>query len=155
MKNFLYLRVNAIIGILISLAILALVLIYMLRPGEKLPYSMAAMLAVFLMAFGVPVFHNLLIIHIYRRYYPAKEIPKPVRILNIVCSILCIIEFMWWLVNFYYWGSTIDFQIERTLIIFVFVMIFLTTLLIQVTGSFRLIKKVRAAAHQQLESSFV
>jgi hypothetical protein len=155
MKNFLYLRVNAIIGILASLVIFALALSYAIRTREDMPYPMAVMVFVLLILFGIPVIHNLLITHIYLKYYPAKEIPKFSRVLNIICCILCVIELGWWLVNFYNSGPTIDFQSERAFTTMVFVIILLITILIQVTGSFRLIKKVRAAARHQMESSFV
>lgn len=155
MKKFLYLRVNAIVGIIASLAILALALSYSILTKQGLPYPKAVMVLILLAIFGIPVFHNLLIIHIYRKYYPAKEIPKFTRILNTVCSILCLIEFVWWLVNFYFWGSVLDFHTERVFITFVISMIYLITLLIQATGSFRLVKKVRTGASQQLDNSFV
>jgi hypothetical protein len=155
MKNFLYLRVNALVGISASLVIFALTLSYAILTREDLPYPLAVVGLVFLILFGIPVLHNLLIIHIYRRYYPAKDIPKPVGILNISFSILCLIELGWWLFNYYYVGPTIDFQSERAFTTTVFVIILLITILIQITGSFRLIKKVRAAARLQLEDSFV
>ena len=155
MKKFLYLRVNAIVGIVASLAILALALSYSILTKQALPYPKAVMVLILLAIFGIPVFHNLLILHIYRKYYPAKDIPKFTRILNTVCSILCLIEFVWWLVNFYLWGSVLDFHTERIFITFVISVIYLITLLIQGVGSFRLVKKVRTGASQQLENSFV
>jgi hypothetical protein len=155
MKNFVYLRINAIVGIVASLALFALALSYTILTKHKNPYPKAVLVLILLAIFGMPVFHNLLIIHIYRKYYPAKEIPKFSRILNVVCSIWCLIQLLFWLAGFYFKTPDLDFHIERIFITFVIFMIYLITLLIQVTGSFRLVKKVKSGASLQLESSFV
>jgi protein-S-isoprenylcysteine O-methyltransferase Ste14 len=106
----------------------------------------------------LPAVHNFLIIYIYRKHYPAEEIPPLSRILNTVFSILCLIDLLLLVLALLFEAPKNDFSEKNSLRIWTVIscmIILVITIGIQVTGSFRLIKKVRARARQQLENSFV
>lgn len=105
---------------------------------------------------GLPFIHNLFIIFIYRKYYPEKEILKSHKIFNKVLSILCLLDLLLiLLINF----SLIMYIIRKigdqiTTNVLILFSILSITIVIQVTGGFRLIKIVRENARLQLEASF-
>lgn len=156
MKNFLYLRVNAVIGIIVSLALFFLSLIAYLNRSAK-TLSLPLVVLCLLLLFIVPAFHNILIIHIYRRHYPAKEIARHSRIFNTIFSIVCLLNILFF-AAFFFVLRTVEVKKEdltRIHITVALIIVLIVTILIQVTGSFRLIKKVKAGARLQLENSFV
>lgn len=153
MKKFLYLRVNSIVGILIFVVFLCAVLFDTSNPQtsflvDTLPY---------LLVFGIPSLHNVLILFIYHKYYPGKAIPKLYSSLNLVFNILCIID----LLLFVFLFDTIsqgyvEAEWDKTLyFVFALTIAESITTLIQIIGSFRLIKIVKENARLQLENSFV
>lgn len=153
MKNFLFLRINALVGIIAGIVLLC----YTLSAAiEHVTYVFLFVLFSFIML-GLPVLHNLLIIFIYRRYYPEREISKALRILNILLNIICIFD----LVVFIFSAATFstskyreDDKLEAHMMLAVTVLLCITTT-IQIIGSFRLIKIVRENAQLQLEDGFV
>jgi hypothetical protein len=105
---------------------------------------------------GLPVLHNLLIIFIYRTYYPDRKISTALRILNIVLNIICILD----LVLFIYTIATFpvrqypqDARLEAYINFAITAFLCITTT-VQIIGSFRLIKIVKENARLQLEASF-
>lgn len=157
MKKFLYLRVNAILGIIASSALI-LLSIYGLftRLDRELPLYI--FILSILLLFALPAVHNYFIIYLYRKHYPAVEIPLLSRILNTVFSILSSIDLVILTLALIIEAPKNDFSannLPRIWTVICIMIILIITILIQVTGSFRLIKKVRAAAQLQLEDSFV
>jgi hypothetical protein len=157
MKNFLYLRVNAIVGITVSFALTLIGLLgIIMKEDRQLP--LIVFIIAFLLLFMLPAVHNFLIIYIYHNHYPAEEIPPLSRILNTVFSILCLIDLLLLVFALLFEAPKNDFSEKNSLRIWTAIscmIILVITIGIQVTGSFRLIKKVMAGARQQLDSSFV
>ena len=157
MKKFLYLRVNAIVGITASFALTLIGLFGIItRADRQLPFIV--FIIAYLLLFMLPAVHNFLIIYIYRKHYPAEEIPPISRLLNTVFSILCLIDLLLLVLALLFEAPKNDFSEINSLRIWTTIscmIILVITIGIQITGSFRLIKKVRAEARRQLESSFI
>lgn len=157
MKNFLYLRVNAIIGIIASFAI-TFIGLYGVFTETNLELPIWVFLLVFLFLFMVPAAQNFFIIYIYHKHYPAEEIPPLSRTLNTIFNILCLFDLLILIFVLIFEAPNYNFSEYNLLRVWTAIGLMITmaiTILIQVTGSFRLIKKVRAGARQQMESSFV
>lgn len=110
-----------------------------------------------LIILGLPVLHNLLILFIYRRYYPNREVSKALRILNIILNVICIFDLIVFLITTAA-STTRAYPNEdklQTYIDFTIVALLCITTTIQIIGSFRLIKIVKENAQLQLEDSFV
>ena len=154
MKKFLYLRVNALVATVISI-----VLFYNTMSADRGNTDTSLLLSVlgFLGIYGLPVLHNLLIIFIYRRFYPDKEVRRPHRWINTILSILCLIDLMIFIffINMF---SVNSFREDDKLEVFIIVTLLITlsiTTVVQAVGSFRLIKIVRENVRMQLKDSFI
>lgn len=100
----------------------------------------------------LPVLHNLLIIFMYRRFYPDKVIRKPHRMINAILCGLCLLDLMIF-IFFINMLSVNSFKEDAMLSVFILITllsILSITTVVQVTGSLRLIKIVRENAHLQL-----
>jgi uncharacterized membrane protein YhaH (DUF805 family) len=153
MKKFLYLRVNAIVSIL------ACVVFYLYTMSGDLRSLQTSVMyfAIFsLLLFAVPTIHNLLLLHIYRKYYPETTIPKSLGIWNIVLSIVCSFYFLVFVVTIasYPIRRFREEQKPEVLMTFILTAVLCITTLTQIIGSFRLIKIVKENARLQLEDSF-
>lgn len=154
MKKFLYLRINAIVSILTCTAFY----FYTMSGDLKSTTAYEMAFAIFsLLLFGIPVIHNLLLIHIYRNYYPHKAIGKSLRVWNIILSILCSCIF---LICFVTIVTYPDHKVKEEkkvelLMTFILTAVLCITTAIQIIGSFRLIKIVKENARLQLEASFI
>jgi hypothetical protein len=154
MKKFLYLRINAIAGIIASI----ISFWYTIATGQQaLKSDFFFFLIFFLLIYGIPFFHNLFITFIYRKYYPEREIPRLNRVLNVILCVLCVLDMLAFIALTY---SLTDYTVSKndpmdpSIMISLFVTLSITTSL-QIIGSFRLIKVVRDNVRLQLESSFV
>jgi hypothetical protein len=153
MKKFLYLRVNAILGIAISIISFC----YTITTGIRNPgmnRHLVELLLVFV--YGLPLFHNLFVVYIYQMYYPEREIRKPHKVINLTLSILCLLDLLL-LIAFI--CSLISYSMhnigDRIMYIMMFFFSILSiTMLIQVIGGFRLIKVVKRNVRLQLIDSF-
>lgn len=131
-------------------------LCYTLTGTKQVTYVILFLLFNFIML-GLPVIHNLFIIFLYRTYYPDKNIPRAIEILNIAFNIICILDvliFIFTAVTFstHRYPENLKQEAYMTLSLAMFLCI---TLTVQVIGSFRLIRIVKENAQLQLEDSFV
>jgi hypothetical protein len=153
MKKFLYLRVNAIIGIAVSI----ISFYYTITTGIRTPGADRLLVELlFVLVYGLPLFHNLFVVYIYQKYYPEGEIGKPHKVINLTLSILCLLDLLL-LIAFI--CSLIIYIIHNvgdriSLIMMFFFSILSITMLIQVIGGFRLIKVVKKNVRLQLIDSF-
>ena len=152
MKKFLYLRINALIGIIACIVLLC----YTLSAIEHVKTHVFLFVLFSLSMLGLPVLHNLLIIFIYRRYYPGKEIKNVFKTLNFIFSIFCIIILLIFITSVAIFPTQTFREEDKPL---AYMTIAITALLcitttIQIIGSFRLIKIVRENSQLQLEASF-
>jgi hypothetical protein len=110
-----------------------------------------------LLLFAVPTIHNLLLLHIYRNYYPETAIPRSLRIWNIVFNILCSFYFLVFVVTIASYPTRHFREEQKTeaLMTFSLTAILCITTLTQIIGSFQLMRIVKENARLQLEESFV
>jgi hypothetical protein len=157
MKNFLYLRVNAIFGIIASFAITFLGLYGTLT--ESVSESEIFVLVIFsFLLFLLPAAHNFFIIYVYHKYHPAGDIPPALGIVNTIFSIVSLIDLVLLVLGLIIEAPKHDFSqlnLSRIFMGFCALIIIVIAILIQVPGSFRLIKKIKAGARLQQENSFV
>jgi hypothetical protein len=154
MKKFLYLRINALAGIIVSLV---LFFYSMSADIQGLKVSSLGFVLMGLFAFGIPVLHNLFLIFIYRRFYPAKEPGRLIGIFNIIFNIVCIVDLLIFITSIVIF-PTYNFREEDkpdALMNMVLTAVLSITTTIQIIGGIRLIKIVRENAQLQVETSFV
>jgi hypothetical protein len=154
MKKFLYLKRNAIIGITVTIV---LCFNSMSAGMQETKISSIVFVLLHLGLFGPPLFHNLLILFIYNKYYPEREIGKPFRTLNTILNILCSINLLIYIFSVAI-SSTHEYKEADKLATYMSValsVVLCITTAIQIAGSYRLFKTIRENAQLQLEDSFV
>lgn len=153
MKKFLYLRVNAVVAIVLAL-ITGFYYITIARPNVF--YTDFEWVGILLLLFAVPIIHPIHSLYVYKRYYPHTQLWRPH---NIIDTILAIASLLVWIMYLFLaiqlWLSvmrgTIQLQIHLMAVLFTLLCV---TTMTQVIGSLRLIKVIKRNARLELESSF-
>lgn len=149
MKKFLYLRITAFIIIVGIVALLAFSIYFWIGHFNiKFWYRTALVLVIFAMF----ACQSVLILFIFRNYYPDKEISRTYKVCYHVSAIYSII---WSLV--FIGGTVYDVakSYKMDTISMLVLSVSIITTFIQFFGGRRLLKTIRRNARQQLENSFV
>ena len=149
MKKFLYLRITAII-LIVAVFALMVYLVYLWMGHFNYTYLVRFVLIQVMLAMFSS--QSVLILFIFRNFYPDREISKTYKIfylLSVIFTILCNLFFIGGTLYDVVKGHGVD-TIPMLILVFL-----ISTALIQILGGRHMIKTIRRNVHQQLENSFV
>jgi len=154
MKNFLYLRILAITTCLILVACMIMILT---NWKQYLHGGTLNVLIINETILSLMAAHSVIILFIYYRYFPDKEIPKSMhvcykvsRVVGWICVVFLLVAMVTVLV---FSGEDLETEPEGYLTIYLCTTLS-TLMMVQLFGGARLVKAIRKNARRQLENSF-